>query len=92
MLTGFKKITFENLGKACVIVVICDDTKMLSLLDDTEGKLRQPLQRALRKNTIMAIEENFEQYSAMSVFHILENHVCKNCIKPVRESFTLANA
>ena len=87
-LTGFKKSAFENLGKPCVIVVICDDAEMNNLL----GKLTQGAQRALRKSAIKSIEDNFETYSAMSVFWILEKHVCQNCIQPIRDALALAKA
>ena len=80
-LMGFNESAFENLGNPCVIVMICD----------TVGKLTQEVQRARWKSALKAIEDNFEQYSAMSVFFILENHVCQNCIKPIRDNFTLAN-
>ena len=63
-----KNSIFENLGKPCIIVVICDDADMTSLLEDTEGELTQCVQRALRKIAIKAIEDNFEQYSAKSIF------------------------
>ena len=68
ILTGMKKSIFENLEKPCVIVVICDDADMTSLLEDTEGKLTEGVQIALRKSAIKAIEDNFERYSAKSIF------------------------
>ena len=81
-----------GLQKACVIVVICDVAEMESLLEDTTGKLTQGVQRALCKSARKSIEDNFETYSAMSVFWILEKHVCQNCIKPIRDAHALANA
>ena len=47
ILTGMKKSILINLEKPCVIVVICDDADMTSLLEDTKGKLTQGVQRAL---------------------------------------------
>ena len=87
LMTGHSHSFFEALGKSSVSLALLDSTKMESLISDLPaGILTYSVQRALRKNAVQEIGENYATYKKVPVFSVLNKHIFPGLFQEIRRA------
>ena len=82
-LTGYRLSLFNEVGKPCIALTLLDEPKMKEFIGNVPGKLKNKEQRALRKNALDLLLENWDDYSKQPVFPILRKYIFPSVFKSV---------